>query len=590
MANSGSTCDAWHARAVPVAIVGAGPTGLTAATLLAQYGVECLVLDRWESIYPRPRAVHLDDEVYRILARLGLDGQFAAISWPCQGLRLLDRSLRVLAEFQRDATNGKHGYPQANMFDQPELEAILRANLKRHDTVTVRGAIEVTALTQDGRGVRVEFTDPVTGRPDSVLAQYVLGCDGASSLARASIGAAMRDLKFAQRWLVVDLATAADIGAWEGVHQVCDPHRAATFMRVGKTRYRWEFRLASGETADDYRDMARLHALIRPWTKDIGVEELEIVRVAEYTFRAQIADRWRDRRIFLLGDAAHLTPPFIGQGMGAGMRDAMNLGWKLAGVLGGTLPERVLDTYEVERKPHAHALIRLAKLIGAAMTAGGEAGNLLRRVVAPRLRLLPGLKEQVLDSETPALHRSDLVVRRLRRTLAGQLCPNLVLGDGRRLDDAVAGRFAVVTSAVPSALQRAQVQRRGGVLLEASPGTDLHRWLHQGRAHAAIIRPDGTVLRAGRDLPGLCAALPSFNTNAAPHRLHRLARRRARRASRRGDRRRRPAARPRRDRRREYRHGRGSGRPAGHPGQQRRHLRRRQDTGPRGRRHLAPHL
>ena len=506
-----------NAGAVPVVIVGAGPTGLTAATLLARYGVECLVLDRRESIYPGPRAVHLDDEVCRILARLGLREQFAAISWPGQGLRLVDRGMRVLAEFRRDATRGRHGYAEANMFDQPELEAILRANLKRHDIVTLHCAAEVTALAQDEHGVRVEFTGAGTGGTHSVFARYLLGCDGANSLTRTAIGATMRDLKFAQRWLVVDVASTADLGEWEGVHQVCDPDRAATYMRVGKTRYRWEFRLPPGETAGDYRDMARLHALIRPWTKDIPIEDLEVVRLAEYTFRAQIAGRWRDRRVFLLGDAAHLTPPFIGQGLGAGMRDAANLAWKLAGVLGGTLPETVLGSYEIERKPHAQALIRLAKLIGAAMTDGGRLGNLLRRAVVPRLSLVPGVKERLLDSETPALHQSGLVVRpRLRRGLAGRLCPNLLLEDGRRFDDVAAGRFAVVTSEDPSAAQRAHVQRRGGVLLTAPPGTGLHRWLQQGHAHAAIVRPDATVLRAGRDLSDLCAALPGFPGRPAP--------------------------------------------------------------------------
>jgi 3-(3-hydroxy-phenyl)propionate hydroxylase len=496
-----------NTRAVPVVIVGAGPTGLTAAALLAQYGIECLVLDRRESPYSRPRAVHLDDEVYRILDRLGLSQQFAAISWPGQGLRLLDRDLRVLAEFARDATDGKHGYPQANMFDQPELEAILRASLAGHGAVTLRGGSEVVALTQHEDGVRVDLA----GQPGPVFGQYVLGCDGAGSLVRTAIGATMKDLNSAQRWLVVDVATHADIGQWEGVHQVCDPGRPGTFMRIGKTRYRWEFRLAAGETAADYAGLARLHPLIARWTPDVPAAELEVIRVAEYTFRAQLADRWRDRRVFLLGDAAHLTPPFTGQGMGAGLRDAMNLAWKLAGVLDGSWPDRVLDSYQAEREPHARALIRLAKLIGAAMTQGGEAGNLLRRVAAPRLRLVPGLREHVLDSQTPALHRSDLVLRHaFRRTLAGSLCPNLVLPDSRRFDDVAAGRFAVVTLAIPSAEQRDHVRRCGAVLLEAAPGTGLHRWLRQGRAHAAIVRPDGAVLRSGRDLAALIAALPSF--------------------------------------------------------------------------------
>ncbi|MBV9140508.1 MAG: bifunctional 3-(3-hydroxy-phenyl)propionate/3-hydroxycinnamic acid hydroxylase, partial [Pseudonocardiales bacterium] len=299
-----------NGRPVPVVIVGAGPTGIAAATLLAQYGVESLVLERWESIYPQPRAVHLDDEIYRILARLGIADEFARISRLCRGLRLVDRSLRVLAEFGRQA-RGRHGYPEASMFDQPELESLLRANLGRHPIAIIRGNTEATGLAQDGAGLlRVECTDRVDGGHYCVLAHYVLGCDGANSMTRNSIGATMQDLRFQQRWLVADIATTTDLGQWEGVQQVCDPHRAATYMRVSTTHHRWEFRLLPGETADDYRCIDRLHRLIAPWTRGIGVDQLEIMRVAEYTFRAQVADRWRDRQVFLLGDAAHLTPPF----------------------------------------------------------------------------------------------------------------------------------------------------------------------------------------------------------------------------------------------------------------------------------------
>jgi 3-(3-hydroxy-phenyl)propionate hydroxylase len=148
------------------------------------------------------------------------------------------------------------------------------------------------------------------------------------------------------------------------------------------------------------------------------------------------------------------------------------------------------------------------------MTSGGEPCDLLRRVLAPRLRLVPGLKEQILSSQTPPLHRSGLVLRpRLRRTLAGRLCPNPVLEDGRRFDDVAAGRFAIVTAAEPSAAQQAEIERRGAVLITASPGRQLHRWLTRGHAQAAIVRPDGTVLQAGRQLSALCRALPGFGTN-----------------------------------------------------------------------------
>ena len=319
----------------PVVIVGAGPTGVTAATLLAQYGIGCLVLDRWAGVYPQPRAVHMDDEIFRIVARLGIADEFAAISRPALGLRLLDHTMRVLSEFHRDTTCSVHGFPQANMFDQPEFEALLRTNLKRYPCVEFRGDVEVTEVAEHGQGrVRVTFDDRADGSKHVVEANYVLGCDGANSVVRSCMGTTMQDLKFDQRWLVVDIATTADLDQWDGVHQVCDPVRAATYMRIGHTRYRWEFRLLPGETEDDFADLDALRPLIAPWVGPrSATTDLELIRVAEYTFRAKFADRWRRGNIFLLGDAAHLTPPFIGQGMGAGLRDAMNLAWKLAGVL-----------------------------------------------------------------------------------------------------------------------------------------------------------------------------------------------------------------------------------------------------------------
>jgi 3-(3-hydroxy-phenyl)propionate hydroxylase len=249
--------------------------------------------------------------------------------------------------------------------------------------------------------VRVSFTDRSDGRVHHVEADYVLGCDGANSIVRAEIDSAIRDLKFEQRWLVVDVASDSDLHQWDGVHQVCDPVRAGTYMRIGPGRYRWEFRLLDGESADDFGTLATLRPLITPWIAGVADSEMTLLRVAEYTFRAQIADRWRRGNVFILGDAAHLTPPFIGQGMGAGIRDAANLAWKIAGVRRGTLAADALDSYEQERKPHTRAMIRLALGVGWAMTGGGRAGDVARRLVLPRLRLIPGLR----DKSTPPRRR-----------------------------------------------------------------------------------------------------------------------------------------------------------------------------------------
>jgi 3-(3-hydroxy-phenyl)propionate hydroxylase len=359
--------------------------------------------------------------------------------------------------------------------------------------------------------VRITFTDRTDGQVHAVEADYLLGCDGANSLVRAQIGSAMRDLKFEQRWLVVDVATDADLHQWQGAHQMCDPARAGTYMRIGDARYRWEFQLLPGESTDDFRTLSGLRPLIAPWTADVEDSELTLLRVAEYTFRAQIADRWRRGNIFILGDAAHLTPPFIGQGMGAGVRDAVNLAWKIAGVRNGALAAGILDTYEQERKPHTRQLIRLALNVGRSMTGGGHLGDLLRRVVLPRLRWIPGLRDKVVDSTTPALHRSALVLKSRRRgQLAGTLCPNPALSGGQRLDDVVGTGFAVITTTPlgpRGSRDEAMLRSRGVAVLVARPGSELEKWLRRGRAVAAVVRPDRTVMCAGRDTASVCAAV-----------------------------------------------------------------------------------
>jgi 3-(3-hydroxy-phenyl)propionate hydroxylase len=401
------------------------------------------------------------------------------------------------------------------MFDQPDLEALLRSNLQHYPCAELRGDVEVTDIVDNGHGrVLVTYNDRSNGATHVVEAAYVLGCDGANSVVRSRIGARMRDLEFDQRWLVADIETSADLGQWEGVHQVCNPVRAATYMRIGETRYRWEFQLLPGETADGFGTLDGLRPLITPWTGRVLPADLTLLRVAEYTFRAKFAEQWRRGNVFLLGDAAHLTPPFIGQGMGAGLRDAMNLAWKLAGVLNGELLSSALETYEQERKPHTRFMIGMALSMGWAMTAGGDVGNVIRRLVVPRLHLVPGLRDKLVESRTPPLRRSSLV-RGARRPwqLAGSLCPNPVVVDGDRLDTVLGIGFAIVTTTRPLAFQQAALNEMGVVLHVAPPGSELARWLRRGRATAAIIRPDRTVMRADRDLSALCAAVPRFQTS-----------------------------------------------------------------------------
>lgn len=370
MSSTGATADLREKPTflpvVDVAVVGCGPVGLALALQLGRLGHRVAVIERHRAPYPLPRAVHFDDEIARLLQSWGIRPDTSPLIEPFDSVytfRNGDGETLLQADWRGVGPSGWH---VANFFSQPQIEAALAEMVDVLPNVSTRRGVEVTGLSDDGAAVtvtgRLVFADGLTEDVGLLRATYVVGCDGANSTVAQLAGLAPDDLGFHYDWLCVDVVPPADMVFDPVGWQLCDPARPTTLAPAGPGRRRWEFMLLPGESAADLATEEKVWSLLSPWA--LTADNTILERFTMWRFEARCATRWRAGNILIAGDAAHLMPPFAGQGLCAGIRDAANLTWKLDLVLRGLSSDALLDSYQSERVPHVRAFIDVSRRFG----------------------------------------------------------------------------------------------------------------------------------------------------------------------------------------------------------------------------------
>ncbi|MES2258919.1 MAG: bifunctional 3-(3-hydroxy-phenyl)propionate/3-hydroxycinnamic acid hydroxylase [Pseudomonadota bacterium] len=503
-----------------VVIVGAGPVGLLAALLLEQRGMTVALYERWPAFYPRPRACGVDHEIIRQLQDAGLAAELEPLLDPVIGpdktYEFLNGAGETILKIDWNRA-GASGWAQMNMFYQPDVEQLLVRRIEASPRVTLHRGRELVSLKQHDDHVALEFG--ATGNPQDkvgVKARYVLGADGARSTTRELLDISQTDLGFEYDWLVVDVIPNEE-RVWNPyVVQHCDPSRPSTLVASGPGRRRWEFMRLPGESIEELNTTAKAWELLAPWNITPGNATVE--RHAVYTFRGSWANQWQKGRVFLAGDAAHLMPPFLGQGLCSGMRDAVALCWRMEAVLRGKASETLFDSYGPERSEHVQEIIRQAVEMGRLICmldpaeVAARDKSMKEAMRNPALALKPPPEPRLGSSG--AFHAADPNAGYL--SVQGRVSHG---GQEGLFDDVVGKGWQLlvrgdgVTSVLNQPVREA-IRRLGGVAADFGPHGDTADldgsyadWFDRLGVNAVLVRPDFYIFGTGSvlEVKGLLA-------------------------------------------------------------------------------------
>ncbi|GAA3204391.1 bifunctional 3-(3-hydroxy-phenyl)propionate/3-hydroxycinnamic acid hydroxylase [Actinocorallia longicatena] len=490
-------------NAPDVIVVGAGPTGLMIANLLGLHGVRVAVFEAGPELIDYPRGVGMDDETLRTFQAAGLVDEVLPHTIPHQLLVFVDAAQRDLARLAPPAS--EFGWPRRNGFVQPLADRVLLDGIGRFDHVEVHWSSQVTSFTEDEGGVAVTVTGPDGER--TVRASYVVGADGGRSTTRKALGLGFAGASATADWFVIDIRN--DPLGRPGAYVCADPRRPYVSISIPHGIRRFEFMLKPHETEAEAMTDAFVTRLLEPLVP--ATAKVEIIRRRVYTHHSRMAERFRSGRVFLIGDAAHVMPVWQGQGYNSGIRDALNLSWKLAMVLRGAAGDRLLDSYEAERYDHVRAMMQLSMWVGRAVSVTSRAGAAVRNgflravsavpsvksyIVQMRFKPMPAMKDGALTRTGSAAEPGPVGRLFPQPTVATREAPST------RLDDALGPWFALVAwNNDPRAIldddARAWLAAAGVRLVTARPAVQLH-WDDTGPGAAG---PDEPVLVVG-DLDG----------------------------------------------------------------------------------------
>ncbi|MFT4115245.1 bifunctional 3-(3-hydroxy-phenyl)propionate/3-hydroxycinnamic acid hydroxylase [Bradyrhizobium sp.] len=506
-------------------ISGCGPTGGALANLLAAQGLSVCVVERFPEVYPTPRAIVLDWEAMRALQYCGVAHALFPSTRPHPGTDFLGVDGEIIKLFDPAPPPYALGWPSTSTFVQPELEKMLRRALSLRANVTMKLGCTVADFSEETEGVTVTIADNATGAREAVTSTTLIGCDGANSEIRKRLGFGLEDYRFDEWWIVVDAWQLCDTDLPRKTTQYCWPSRPATYVVGPGNLRRWEIKLLPHESPADFEDPARLREVM---AKYVDIRCFDIWRSATYRFAARVGDRWASRRVFLAGDAVHQMPPFLGQGLCAGLRDAFNLAWKLVFAQRHGWSDALLATYETERKPHVATVIQHAKEFGLIIGEMDEARAIERdrtlraelregRMTTTRQAFIPNLAHGILG-DTPlsgSLMVQPEIVGKGRTRLMDDLCPMAFLyvttdsaaqawmephaESWRRLGG---HRIVIGSSAEPTV---------EGVLAMTEAGDTFAKWAAAGSTEAVIVRPDRYVYASIQNENDLANKLARLN-------------------------------------------------------------------------------